>query len=33
MVDDIPSAKAMLKEYFEVNKKYLPQFSKKGEAR
>jgi len=31
MVDDIPSAKAMLKDYLEANKKYLPQFFNKGE--
>jgi alpha-galactosidase/6-phospho-beta-glucosidase family protein len=33
MVDDIPSAKALVKDYLVANKNYLPQFSKKGEAR
>jgi len=32
MMDDIPSAQAMLKDYLEANKKYLPQFFKKGET-
>ena len=32
MIDDIPSAKAMLKDYLKANTQYLPQFNKKGEA-